>query len=58
MSTGLPSMDYFISLIDEDTGAEQHYSEQVIHMQWVNAPTLRLVRRTGYKDENESCSSH
>jgi hypothetical protein len=42
-------MDYFISLIDEDKGAEQHYSEQVVHMQWVNAPTLRLVRGTGMR---------
>jgi predicted O-linked N-acetylglucosamine transferase (SPINDLY family) len=46
VTTGLPSIDYFISLHDEAPHAQQHYSEQLIRMRAVNAPDLLLVSQS------------
>jgi len=37
-----PSLDYYISLVDETLDAVDHYTEQMIRMEWVNLPPMVL----------------
>lgn len=47
ITSGLPSIDYFISLDDEIVEAsDDHYTEQMVRMRFVNAPSMATVSKS------------
>ena len=46
ITSSLPSIDYFISLDDEvSEAAMEHYSEQLVRMEYINVVPLQTVGR-------------
>lgn len=45
ITSGIPTIDYFFSLDDELSEAHDHYSEQLVRMQYINSVPLRKVIR-------------